>query len=72
MNQLCFNKYKRAWSDGKESASNEGNPGLIPGLGRSPGEGNGNPLQNSCLEHPRDRGDWQVTTDGVAESDTTE
>ena len=39
-------------ADGKESACNEGDPGLIPGLGRSPGEGNGNPLQYSCLENP--------------------
>ena len=43
-------------SDGKASACNVGDPGLIPGLGRSPGEGNGNPLQHSCLENPMDRG----------------
>ena len=43
-------------SDGKEPAYNAGDPGLIPGSGRSPGEGNGNPLQNSCLENPMDRG----------------
>ena len=43
-------------SDGKESACNEGDLGSIPGLGRSPGEGNGNPLQYSCLENPRDGG----------------
>ena len=43
-------------SDGKESACNVGNPGLIPGLGSSPGEGNGNPLQYSCLENPLERG----------------
>ena len=42
-------------SDGKESACNEGDPGSVPGLGRSPGEGNGNPLQYSCLENPIDR-----------------
>ena len=41
-------------SDGKTSAYNAGDPGLIPGLGRSPGEGNGNPLQYSCLENPMD------------------
>ena len=40
--------------------------GLIPGSGRSPGEGNGNPLQNSCLENPMDRGAWWATVHGVA------
>ena len=44
-------------SDGKVSAYNAGDLGLIPGLGRSPGEGNGSPLQYSCLENPMDRGD---------------
>ena len=43
-------------SDGKASACNAGDQGSIPGLGRSPGEGNGNPLQHSCLENPMDRG----------------
>ena len=43
-------------SVGKASACNAGDLGLIPGSGRSPGEGNGNPLQNSCLENPMDRG----------------
>ena len=43
-------------SDGKASARNAGDPGLIPGLGRYPGEGNGNLFQNSCLENPMDRG----------------
>ena len=43
-------------SDGKESACNVGDLGSIPGSGRSPGEGNGNPLQNSCLENSMDRG----------------
>ena len=46
-------------SDGRESACDAGDPGLIPGLRRSPGEGNGNPLQCSCLENPMDRGVWQ-------------
>ena len=46
--------------------------GLIPGLGRSPGEGNGSPLQYSRLENPMDGGDWQATVHGVAELDTTE
>ena len=44
-------------SDGKESACNVGDPGSIPELGRYPGEGNGNPLQYSCLENPMNRGD---------------
>ena len=48
-------------SDGKAFVCNEGDPGLIPGLGRSPGEGNGYPLQDSCLENAMDRGDWQAT-----------
>ena len=51
-------------SVGKESACNAGDPGLIPGSGRSPGEGNGNPLQYSCLENPMDRGAWQATVHG--------
>ena len=45
-------------SDGKASAYNAGDLGSIPGLGRSPGEGNGNPLQYSCLGNPMDRGTW--------------
>ena len=52
-------------SVGKESTCNAGDPGLILGLGRSPGEGNGNPLQYSCLENPMDRGSWQATAHGV-------
>ena len=55
---------------GKESACNAGDPGSIPGSGRSTGEGNGNPLQCSCLENPMDRGAWQVTVHRVAESRT--
>ena len=50
----------------KESASSAGDPGSIPGLGRSPGEGNGNPPQFSCLETPMDRGAWWATVHGVA------
>ena len=59
-------------SDGKVSACNAGDLGLIPGSGRSPGEGNGNPLQYSCLENPVDGGACQATVHGVAESDMTE
>ena len=59
-------------SDGKESACSAGDPGLIPGLGRSPGEGNGKPLQYSCLENPMDIGAWWPPVHGVAESGTTE
>ena len=55
-------------SDGKESACNVGDLGLIPGLGRSPGEGNGNPLQYSCLENPMDRGAWQDTDYRITKS----
>ena len=57
-------------SDSKESACNAGDPGSTPGLGRSPGEGNGNPLQYSCLENPMDREAWQATVHGVAKSRT--
>ena len=51
-------------SDGKESGPNVGDLGSIPGLGRFPGEGNGNPLQCSCLENPMDREAWQATVHG--------
>ena len=57
-------------SDSKESACSAGGQGLIHGLGRSPGEGNGNPLQCSCLENPLDGGDWQATVHEVAKSQT--
>ena len=57
----------------KESACNARDPGSIPGSGRAPGEGNGYPLQCSCLENSMDRGAWWVTAQGVAkESDMTE
>ena len=57
-------------SEVKASAWNVGDPGLIPELGSSPGEGHGNPLQYSCLENPMDRGAWQATVHGVAKSQT--
>ena len=58
-------------SDGKASAYNAGDPGPIPGLERSPGEGNGNPLQYSCLENPTDGGGaWYAIVPGVAKSRT--
>ena len=57
-------------SDSKESAYNAGDLCSIPGSGRSPGEGNGNPLQYSCLENPIDWGSWQATVYGVAKSQT--
>ena len=56
----------------KNSPANAGDTGLIPGSGRSPGEGNGNSLQNSCLGNPMDRRAWEATVHGSQESDTTE
>ena len=53
-------------SVGIESACNAGDLSSVPGLGRSPGEGNGYPLQYSCLENPMDSGGWQPTVHGVA------
>ena len=53
-------------ADSKESACNAGDPGSIPGLGRYPGEGNGNPFQYSCLENSRNRGDLWATVHGIA------
>ena len=57
-------------SDSKESACDAGHLGSIPGLGRSPGEGNGYPLQYSCLKNSMDRGAWWATVHGVAKSQT--
>ena len=62
---------KRGFPDGsvgKESTCSAGNPSLIPGSRRSPGEGNGNPLQYSCLKNPRDRGAWRGAVRGVTKS----
>ena len=55
-------------SDGKVSVCNAGDPGSIPGLGRSPGEGNGSPLQHSCLENPMDGGAWWAIVHGVTKN----
>ena len=57
-------------SDGKESACNVGDLGLIPGSGRSPGEGNGNLLGNSCLDNSMHRATWWATVHGVLKSQT--
>ena len=57
-------------SDGKESVCNAGDMGSIPGSGRSPKEGHGNPLQYSCLENSMDKGAWQATVHGLVKSQT--
>ena len=62
--------FRDSGSEGKASACNAGDLGSIPRLGRSPGEGNGNPLQCSCLENPRDGGAWWAAVYGVAQSRT--
>ena len=54
----------------KNLPANAGDSGSVPGSGRSPGEGNGNPVQYSCLENPMDRGAWRATVSGVIESQT--
>ena len=64
---ICYTPLNYS-SDGKESACSAEDQVSVPGWGRSPGEGNGNPLQYSCLENPMDRGAWQATVHGVAKS----
>ena len=64
--KICF----PGSSDSKESACNAGDPGSVPGLGKSPGEGNGNPFQYSCLENSMDRGAWWATDPRVTYSQT--
>ena len=63
---MCF----PGGANGKESTCNVGDLGLIPGSGRSPGEGHGNPLQYYCLENPMDWGAWQAVVHGVPKSQT--
>ena len=69
-NFLKKKKQSEGGSDGRASAYNAGDLGSIPGLGRSPGEGNGNPLHYSCLENPMDGEAWWATVHGVAKSRT--
>ena len=61
---MPFTVFMASSPDGKELASNAGDLGWTPGWGRSPGEGNGNPLQYPCLENPMDRGAWWATVQG--------
>ena len=72
--EICNTNLKKVQfpggSDCKESAYNVGDPGSVPGLGRSSGEGNSNPFQYSCLENLMDRGVWWATVHGVAKSQT--
>ena len=70
MHQSSPCRLQSGGSDGKESAWNVGELGLIPGSGRSSGEGNGNPLQYSCLGNLMDREVWQATVHGVTKSQT--
>ena len=67
---VVFKFLLHSGSDDKESACNVGDLGSVPGLGRSPGEGHGNPLQYSCLENPIDRGAWQAIIHGVTKRQT--
>ena len=69
MEELTFG-FIEVGSDGKESACNVGDPSSIPGSGRSPGKGNGNPLQYACLKNPMDRGAWWATIHGIEKSRT--
>ena len=69
--ELSLNRWQESFpagSDGKESACNAGDAGLIPGLGRSPRGGHNNPFQYSCLEKPMDQGAWRPADHGVSTS----
>ena len=75
--EACSNRSSSIWAelghtslDGKGAAYNVGDLGSIPGSGRSPGEGNGTPLQYSCLENPMNQGAWWATVHGVTKSRT--
>ena len=75
---MCLSSYFKLetfrlpkWLSGKESAYQAGDPGSILGLERSPGEGNVNPFQYSCLGNSMDKGAWQATVHEIAEPDTT-
>ena len=75
INDICtvFTIHRLPWCGGsvvKNPPASAGDVGLIPGWGRSPGGGNGNPLQYSCLENPMDRGAWPATIHGAAKSQT--
>ena len=72
LEEVAFQFESEGGSDRKESACNAGNTGSIPGLGRSSGEGNGKPLQYSCLENSMCKGVWQATVHGITELDMTE
>ena len=67
---LYLGRWLPRWLRGKESACNAGDAGSVPGLGGSPGEGNGNPLQYSCLGNPMDRGSWWAIVPGIAKRQT--
>ena len=68
----CVSVRASRWLSAGDNAGDTEDAGSIPGLRRSPGGGNGNPLQGSCLENSMERGAWQATVHGVAESDMTE
>ena len=70
--EKCFTQVVLVVKNPPANAGDARDAGSIPGLGRSPGKGNGNPLQHPCLENPMDRRVWRTVVHGVAESDMTE